>query len=155
MVPAAGRTAAPLAGPPGGRYSLSMVVVYDADCGVCQASVAWVRRRDRRAAVQFVGNDVPELPAGVSREETEHTIVVLDGGRKLTRADGVSRILRELRGWSALGAVLRVPGLRQLGNLGYDAFARRRHKVSAALGLDACKVNSGPPPSPKSPIPGR
>jgi predicted DCC family thiol-disulfide oxidoreductase YuxK len=117
-----------------------MVVVYDADCGVCQASVAWIRRRDRRSAVQFVGNDAPELPAGVSRDETEHTIVVLDGGHKLVRADGVARILRELRGWSALGTVLRVPGLRQLGNLGYDAFARRRHRVSAALGLRACAV---------------
>lgn len=119
---------------------MSLVVVYDADCGVCQASVAWVRKRDRRKAVGFIGNDVAALPAGVSREETEHTIVVLDGGRKLVRADGVARILRELRGWSALGAVLRTPGLRQLANLGYDAFAKRRHRVSAALGLRACAV---------------
>jgi predicted DCC family thiol-disulfide oxidoreductase YuxK len=105
---------------------MAMVVVYDADCGVCQASVAWIRERDRRGVFQFVGNDVAELPAGVSLEETEHTMVVLDGGRKFTRADGVARILRELRGWSAAGALLRAPGLRQLGNLGYDAFARRR-----------------------------
>ena len=119
---------------------MGLVVVYDADCGVCQASVAWVRRRDRRGAVAFVGNDAAELPAGVSRDETEHTIVVLDGGRKFVRAEGVSRILRELGGWSALGAVLGAPGLRQLANLGYDAFAKRRHRVSAALGLRACAV---------------
>ena len=124
---------------------MGIVVVYDADCGVCQASVAWVRKRDRRGVFQFVGNDAADLPAGVSREETEHTIVVLDGGRKLVRADGVSRILRELRGWSALGAILRAPGLRQLGNLGYDAFAKRRHRVSAALGLRACAVPSKEP----------
>ena len=124
---------------------MGFVVVYDADCGVCQASVAWVRKRDRRGVFQFVGNDAADLPAGVSREETEHTIVVLDGGRKLVRADGVSRILRELRGWSALGAILRAPGLRQLGNLGYDAFAKRRHRVSAALGLRACAVPSKEP----------
>ena len=119
---------------------MGLVVVYDADCGVCQASVSWVRRRDRRNAVGFIGNDAAALPAGVSREETEHTIVVLDGGRKFVRAEGVSRILRELRGWSALGAVLRTPGVRQLANLGYDAFARRRHRVSLALGLRACAV---------------
>ncbi len=65
---------------------MAMVVVYDADCGVCQASVAWIRER------------------------------------------------------SAAGALLRAPGLRQLGNLGYDAFARRRHKISAALGMRACAV---------------
>ena len=119
---------------------MGLVVVYDADCGICQASVAWVRRRDRRAVFEFVGNDVAELPASVSRDETEHTLVVLDGGRKFIRAEGVARILRELRGWSALGAVLRAPGLRQLANLGYDAFARRRHRASAALGLRACTI---------------
>ena len=117
-----------------------MVVVYDADCGICQASVAWVKKRDPRGRVQFVGNDVPELPAGVSREETEHTLVVLDGARKLTRGDGVARILRELRGWSAAALLLRAPGLRQLANLGYDVLARRRHRVSAALGMRACQV---------------
>ena len=123
---------------------MGLVVVYDADCGVCQASVAWVRNRDRRSVVAFVGNDATELPAGVSRDETEHTMVVLDGGRKFVRAEGVARILRELRGWSALGAVLRAPGVRQLANLGYDAFAKRRHRVSAALGLRACAVSGTP-----------
>jgi predicted DCC family thiol-disulfide oxidoreductase YuxK len=117
-----------------------MVVVYDADCGVCQASVAWVKKRDRDGRVQFVGNDVQELPAGVSREETEHTMVVLDGARKLTRGEGVAHILRELRGWSAASALLRAPGLRHLANLTYDAFARRRHRISAALGMRACRI---------------
>lgn len=118
-----------------------MKVIYDADCGVCQASVAWMRKRDRRGSFEFVGNDAPHLPAGVSREESEHTLVVLEeGGRKFVRAEGVARILRELRGWSLLGAALRVPGLRQLANLAYDAFARRRHRVSAALGMRACAI---------------
>jgi len=117
-----------------------MVVVYDADCGVCQASVAWVKKRDRRGAFQFVGNDAAELPPGVSLEETEHTMVVLDGGQKLVRADGVARILRELRGWSAIGALLRAPGARRLGNWAYDKFAQNRHRLSAALGMRACAM---------------
>ncbi len=134
---------------------IALLVVYDADCGVCQASVAWVRSRDQRSAIEFLGNDATDLPAGVSREETEHTIVVLDCAQKLVRAEGVARILRELGGWSALGALLRVPGVRQLANLGYDAFARRRHRVSAALGLRACKIGEGPTSSPDRPIAGR
>jgi predicted DCC family thiol-disulfide oxidoreductase YuxK len=115
-------------------------VVYDADCGVCQASVAWVRSRDRRGAFEFVGNDLAELPAGVSRDETEHTVIVLDGERKYVRADAVARILRELRGWSLASALLRPPGLRQLANWAYDRFAANRHRVSAALGMRACAV---------------
>jgi len=117
-----------------------VIIVFDADCGVCQASVAWAKKRDRRGVLQFVGNDAPELPAGVSREETQHTMVVLDGARKLVRADGVARVLRELGGWAVAGAVLRVPGIRQLANRGYDRFATNRHRVSAALGLRACQL---------------
>jgi len=117
-----------------------MVVVYDADCGVCQASVAWIRKRDRRGVFQFVGNDAAELPAGVSREETEHTLVVLDGPRKLVRAEGVARILRELPGWAPVAAVLRAPGIRLLANWGYDRFAQHRHRISAALGMRSCTL---------------
>lgn len=117
-----------------------MIVVYDADCGVCQASVAWAKKCDRSGVLEFVGNDVPELPGGVSREETRHTLVVLDGGRKLVRAEGVARVLRELPGWALAGAVLRAPGIRRLANWGYDRFARNRHRVSAALGMRVCAI---------------
>jgi len=116
-----------------------MIVVYDADCGVCQASVAWVKERDRRGVFEFVGND-SALPPGVSREETEHTMIVLDGGRQLVRAEGVARILSELRGWSTIGALLRAPGVRYLARWGYDKFAQNRHRVSAALGMRACAM---------------
>ena len=117
-----------------------MIVVYDADCGVCQASVAWVRKRDRRGIFQFVGNDAADLPPGVSREETEHTVIVLDRGRKLVRAEAVARILREFRGWSAIGALLRAPGVRHFARWGYEKFAQNRHRVSAALGVRACAM---------------
>jgi predicted DCC family thiol-disulfide oxidoreductase YuxK len=122
-----------------------VIVVYDADCGVCQATVSWLRRRDRRGVLQFVGNDAP-LPEGVSLDETEHTIVVLDRGAKLVRADGVARLLRELRGWSLLGLAMRAPGIRQLANWGYDRFAKNRHRISAALGMRACAVPTSSSP---------
>jgi predicted DCC family thiol-disulfide oxidoreductase YuxK len=128
-----------------------VIVVYDADCGVCQATVSWLRRRDRRGVLDFVGNDAPQLPEGVSLAETAHTIVVLDGGRKLVRADAMAHLLRELRGWSLLGHAMRAPGLRQLANWSYDRFARNRHRISAALGMRACAVTASS--SPRSPTP--
>jgi predicted DCC family thiol-disulfide oxidoreductase YuxK len=117
-----------------------MVVVYDADCGVCQASVAWLKERDRRGVFELVGNDGPDLPPGVSHEETKHTVIVLDGARKLVRAEAVARILAELPGWAAAGAALRAPGIRGVANWAYDRFARNRHRVSAALGMRACAM---------------
>jgi predicted DCC family thiol-disulfide oxidoreductase YuxK len=116
-----------------------IVVVFDADCGICQASVAWAKRRDTRGRLRFVPNDA-ELPEGVSLDETEHTVVVLDGHRKWTRAGATARVLRELPFWSAVGWVLRTPGLRWIADRAYDRFARNRHRVSAALGLRSCAV---------------
>jgi predicted DCC family thiol-disulfide oxidoreductase YuxK len=112
-----------------------LLVVYDADCGVCQASVEWLRKRDRRG----------RIPAGVSREETEHTVVVIDGARKLTRAAAMARLLRELRGWALLGLALRLPGIAWIADRGYDRFARNRHRISAALGLSSCPAPRDPP----------
>src|SRR2546428_13078572 len=94
-----------------------MIVVYDADCGVCQASVAWVKERDRRGVFEFVGNDSAPPPGG-SREETEHTMILLDGGRQLVRAQGVARNLSELPGGGALGALPRAPRGRHPPRLG-------------------------------------
>ena len=67
-------------------------------------------------------------------------MIVLDGGRQFVRAEGVARILSELRGWSAIGALLRAPGVRQFARWGYDKFAQNRHRVSAALGVRACAM---------------
>lgn len=120
-----------------------LLVVYDADCGVCQASVAWLRKRDLRGRFRFAGTD-GELPPGVSREETEHTVVVLEDGRKWTRGAATARLLRELRGWAFLGRALRLPGIAWLADRAYDRFARNRHRVSAALGLTSCSVPRRP-----------
>jgi predicted DCC family thiol-disulfide oxidoreductase YuxK len=117
-----------------------VIVVYDADCGVCQASVAWARKRDRKGVLQFLGNDAAELPSGVSRDETRHTVVVLDGGQKLVRSQATARILRELGPWAVVGAILRAPGIRRLADWGYDRFAENRHRVSAALGMRVCAL---------------
>jgi predicted DCC family thiol-disulfide oxidoreductase YuxK len=121
-----------------------LLVVYDADCGVCQASVEWLRKRDRRRRFRFAPND-GELPAGVSPEETEHTVVVIEGTRKWTRGAATARLLRELRGWAILGQALRLPGIAWLADRGYDRFARNRHRFSAALGLASCSVRRDPP----------
>ena len=121
-----------------------LLVVYDADCGVCQASANWLRKRDRRGRFRLAGND-EELPAGVSREETEHTVVVMEGERKWTRGAAMVRVLRELRGWAFLGQALRLPGVAWLADRGYDRFARNRHRISSALGLTSCPVKRDPP----------
>lgn len=122
-----------------------LTVIYDEDCGVCGASVEWLRARDRRGALRFAGN-LGALPDGVSPEETQETVVVLEeGGAKLVRARAASRLLREVgRGWWLVGQLLRVPGIAWIADVGYRAFAARRHRISAALGMKACGLRRGP-----------
>ncbi|MBS2025665.1 MAG: DUF393 domain-containing protein [Deltaproteobacteria bacterium] len=118
----------------------AITVVYDEDCGVCGATVEWIRRRDARGTFRFVGNQ-SGLPEGVTAGETQETVVVLTAREHLVRARAVSRILRELGfGWRVLGWLMRVPGVSWLADFGYRQFAKRRHLVSARLGLAVCKV---------------
>jgi predicted DCC family thiol-disulfide oxidoreductase YuxK len=116
-----------------------LTVIFDEDCGVCSATVQWLRRSDRWVKLRFVGN-LGALPPAVSPEETKETVVVLeDGGQKLVRARAVSRLLCELgAGWRLLGRLLRLPGISWMVDLGYRAFAARRHHISVALGFTAC-----------------
>ena len=124
---------------------MGLCVVYDQDCGVCSATVEWLRARD--GSLRFVGNLAEVLPPGVPREETGETVFVVDEatGRVWRRAGAIARLLRGIPGfralgWRMIGALLAVPGIAWVADRGYVAFARRRHLVSAALGLQACKV---------------
>ena len=121
----------------------ALTVVFDSGCGVCAFSVRWLAQRDRRAAFTFVGNDAPALPPGVSREEAQAAVVVVDGQRKWTGAAAMARLLRELPAWAPLGLFLALPGVRAAAAAGYAAFAPRRHRVSALLGLESCAVRPG------------
>jgi predicted DCC family thiol-disulfide oxidoreductase YuxK len=122
-----------------------LTVVFDQDCGVCTATAQWLAARDR--SIRLIGNGAQSLPAGVPREETADTVFVVDeaAGLVWTRAEAIARLLCGLPGlrnlgWRLFGALLRLPLVRWLARRGYDSFARRRHRVSAALGLTACKV---------------
>ena len=122
-------------------------VVYDQDCGVCGATVEWLRKRD--PSLSFVGNLAEALPPGVPREETGETVFVVDAtGQVWRRAAAIARLLRGIPGlaalgWRMLGGLLTLPGIAWLAERGYRAFARRRHRVSALLGLKACKLPEG------------
>jgi predicted DCC family thiol-disulfide oxidoreductase YuxK len=134
----------------GGR-ARRLTAYFDADCGVCFQLARLFARLDRFARVRFVSSaEAPTLPAGITRQRLTETMVVVDedSASVATRADGVARLLAALPlGW-LWSWPLRVPGLRALANVAYDAFARRRHLVSYGLGLAVCGVpGSAPAPS--------
>ena len=136
--------------PPAAYHSgMGLTVVYDQDCGVCSATASWLVARD--PSIKLVGNGAETLPAGVAREETGETVFVVDEatGAQWKRAEAIAKLLRGLPGWRSLGyrilgVVLSLPVVRWFARIGYDNFARRRHRVSAALGMGVCKVPARP-----------
>ena len=122
-------------------------VYYDDGCGVCQRSCQLLAMADRFGKLSFIGssdhaNYRHEIPAGL----TEKTVVVFDDrtGRRYIKAQAAAAVFRGLplpfRLWCWIGW----PGVRILGNVAYDTFARNRHKVSQWLGLTACGIPQRP-----------
>lgn len=110
------------------------ILLYDGDCAVCNGTVRFLLRHDRRGALRFaklhgeygrqatVGS--PQLAAVDSVlwvEERDSGPVVLD------RSAAVLAVARYLGGgWSLLGLLRLVP--RRWRDSAYDAFARRRYR---------------------------
>jgi predicted DCC family thiol-disulfide oxidoreductase YuxK len=133
-------------------------VIFDASCGVCFQIARVVARLDVLGRLQLVSNaEIGAPEQGLSPELLSRTIVVVDPatGRQATRAAGVAQILRALPlGW-LWSLPLRLPGLRGLANLAYEAFARRRQTVSRWLGLAACGAPGPASPSAAALLPER
>jgi predicted DCC family thiol-disulfide oxidoreductase YuxK len=123
-------------------------VIFDAGCGVCFQIARVLARLDVFERLRFVSSaEIGPRVEGLSPDLLDRTIVVVDEttGRRTTRAGGAAEILRALPlGW-LWSWPLRLPGLRRLANLAYDAFSRRRQTVSIWLGLAACGVPGAPP----------
>lgn len=125
------------------RKQAPLVLIFDADCGICFQICRVLQRLDVFGRLEFVGNDeVARIPANLSAELLDQTLVVLTpDSRQLERERAVAAVLSALPLHGlGLGLLLRTPGISWLVRAGYVAFASRRHEVSAALGLGRCGV---------------
>lgn len=104
-------------------------LIYDGACGLCERSVALVRRWDRehrlaivpfqdQARVAALGIPLPALAAAMH--------LVLPDGRVLAGADAAPEMLRQLPGKRWLAGAFRIPGILPLARRLYAWIARRR-----------------------------
>ncbi len=132
---------------------MSLIGIYDGDCGICSAFVRLAEARVRRsgAAVTFVPSaalDDRELARyGLTHERCLAAFQVVDAERGANLAEGAAAIRLVLArtggllGWIAR-AVSSVPPLRWAERHVYAAIARNRARISVAVGLDACSIES-------------
>lgn len=131
-------------------------VIYDVDCGVCLWIARLCKRLDKRGVLVFQSNDDLEqltrkkadktldrvdMPAGVTADVVQSSVVVVDAnGQVFTKGRAIAEIVRVLPFGSPVAFLMRLPGIAQLLNVFYDAFAARRTRVSELCGLNACGI---------------
>jgi len=131
-----------------------LVVIYDADCGVCFLICRWLHRLDAYDRLGFLPNDSPAVPSSVSSETLASTVVVIGDRdeRVLTRAAAVAAIVGVLPAGRPLSWLLGRAPIAALADGAYQRFAARRAAVSQWLGFDACGLG-GAGPSTESSVP--
>ena len=112
----------------------SPVVLFDGDCGFCNAAVRWTIRRDPLARLRFARlgsaaarRAVALADPGTDLDALPDAIVLVDRGGVHTASAAVLRMARHLRfPYPALCLALVVP--RPLRDAAYGALARNRHR---------------------------
>ena len=107
------------------------VVVYDGDCGICEASARWI---------------IAHIPSVDVVSHHQYGLAhigsvwfVSDAGR-LEGAMAVSAILKSANSWTyrAIGVLIGLPGVRSIAAVVYSLVARNRRHISRLLGMNAC-----------------
>ena len=107
------------------------VVVYDGDCGICEASARWII--SHIPSVDVVSHHQYGLA------HIGSVWFVTDNGR-LEGAAAVSAILKSadsLR-YRSIGIFIGLPGVLFIAGLVYSLVARNRRHISRLLGMNAC-----------------
>ncbi len=111
---------------------MSPIFLYDGVCMLCSRAVRYVLRHEKHPDIRFVAIQSPEGKAlaadfGIDPRDPE-TFAFVDGGKALTRSDGVLALLAHVGGparFLRLGYWLP----RRLRDGCYDLVARHRYRL--------------------------
>jgi predicted DCC family thiol-disulfide oxidoreductase YuxK len=118
-------------------------VFFDGGCPLCRREIAMLRRFDRHGRIHFTDIAAPEFdaaPLGQTHDELMREIKGrLPDGTWITGVE-VFRRLYGAAGFRWLIPVTRLPGIRQLLDVGYRVFARNRLRLTGRC-TDACAID--------------
>ena len=121
----------------------ALLVLYDADCGICTHSARLLRRLDRGRRLDLTplgaATGLADAPPPDVLGEALH---VRDAaGRWAVGGAALVQIGRALPLLRPFALVAGLPGIRRLVEPAYRIVARNRHRISRVLGLTACRVD--------------
>jgi len=123
-----------------------LTIVFDGDCGVCQALAQALADRDTARRLRFSAyqrTDLDTLSPGLTREMTAQAVyaVAPDG----TRWHGARAVFEGLRrlpgGWGWMGRLGALTPISWLAEPFYRLVARHRTRISRWLGLTQCRLD--------------
>jgi predicted DCC family thiol-disulfide oxidoreductase YuxK len=119
--------------------------LFDGVCNLCNRSVQFILKRDRRGIFRFASLQSPLGQSLLKRSglpaDQLDSFVLVENNKAYTRSSGALRVLRQLGGaWSLLSVFRIVP--RQWRDAVYNWIARRRYRWFGKA--DSCWL-----PSPK------
>lgn len=125
----------------------TLLVIYDADCGICTRTARVLRRLDQRHRLRFVA--AQDSTESVDRPPVDallRAIHVRDAaGRWHVAGRGAIRIADAIPVLKPLALLARLPLAMRLVEWGYGRIAANRGRISRVLREPACQVASGPP----------
>ena len=127
--------------------AFDLEVFYDGACPMCMREIAMLRRLDRAGRIRFVDIAAPGFDAGTVGVSQE-TLMARIHGRLPdgTLIDGVEvfRRLYTAVGFGPAVALTRLPGVAQLLDVAYAAFARRRLRLGGRCDAQTCTPTVAP-----------
>jgi predicted DCC family thiol-disulfide oxidoreductase YuxK len=130
------------------HHVMTLTVLYDGDCGICQASARLLRRLDRRHCLSLIPLQVFRSPQQPALDELLQSLHALDGeGRWFVGADALIAIARRVPALWPLALAARIPFAMSVLEVAYGLVARNRHLLSRGLRLTACRL-----PQVRSPV---
>jgi predicted DCC family thiol-disulfide oxidoreductase YuxK len=129
-------------------------VFHDGACPLCAREIRVLRNLDRRGRIRFVdiaaeGFDAASV--GLPRETLMDRIHGRLPDGTLIEGVEVFRRLYAAVGFGPLVALTRLPGVRQLLDVAYHAFARNRLRLTGRCADGACEVHAKPRALPAGP----
>ena len=119
-----------------------VLVLYDADCGICMRTATLLRRLDRRHSLHLIAaqaaDDVRGAPALDVRLTALH--VCDRAGQWSTAGAAVVRIAEAVPALRPLALLSRLPGALAVFDVIYALVAANRHRISQVLGYNACPL---------------
>lgn len=124
--------------------SYGPLLVWDGDCGFCEASVHFLMKRapGRFESVTYQTADLIQL--GLTELDCRKAAQWLSPTGRASGSDAIAHaLLFADRPWRSVGRLLLHPAVRPIATIGYSAAAMSRSQISRFLGLTECSIENG------------